>query len=169
MPECRDAAMPNVAAGLVGRRRLHHGAPETMLAPSFIPRGTCSTTWLGDHVPGARGVVHVAADPSAAATRSVTAARLAASTSLTSASDLECSSFTSALVRGRIPASSRIDARDRQFGTIEPVLHAPEGSALVVMQTSLPFNHVSTAGGLAQVGRLFSEQRLITCARRVVK
>jgi hypothetical protein len=35
--------------------------------------------------PGARGVVQVAADLSAAATRSRTAARLAASTSLTSA------------------------------------------------------------------------------------
>jgi hypothetical protein len=49
------------------------------------PPATCSTTWLGDHFPGARGVVQVAADLSAAATRSRTAARLAASTSLTSA------------------------------------------------------------------------------------
>src|SRR5215510_13477495 len=45
----------------------------------------CSTTWLGDHFPGARGVVQVAADLSAAATRSRTAARLAASTSFKSA------------------------------------------------------------------------------------
>src|SRR5262249_26978818 len=61
------------------------GAPETMLAPSSKPRATCSTTWLGDHFPGARGVVQVAADLSAAATRSRTAARLAASTSFKSA------------------------------------------------------------------------------------
>jgi hypothetical protein len=60
-------------------------APETMFAPSSRPPATCSTTWLGDHFPGARGVVHVAADRSAAATRSRTAARLSARTSLTSA------------------------------------------------------------------------------------
>jgi hypothetical protein len=62
-----------------------NGAPETTLAASSKPRATCSTTWLGDHFPGARGVVQVAADLSAAATRSMTAARWAASTSLTSA------------------------------------------------------------------------------------
>ncbi len=61
------------------------GAPETTFAASSKPPATCSTTWLGDHFPGARGVVQVAADLSAAATRSRTAARLAASTSLTSA------------------------------------------------------------------------------------
>src|SRR5439155_1514680 len=61
------------------------GAPETTFAPSSKPPATCSTTWLGDHFPGARGVVQVAADLSAAATRSRTAARLAASRSLTSA------------------------------------------------------------------------------------
>src|SRR5262245_60577783 len=56
-----------------------------MLAASSKPRAMCSTTWLGDHFPGARGVVQVAADLSAAATRSMTAARLAASTSFKSA------------------------------------------------------------------------------------
>jgi hypothetical protein len=61
------------------------GAPETTFAASSKPPATCSTTWLGDHFPGARGVVQVAADLSAAETRSMTAARLAASTSLTSA------------------------------------------------------------------------------------
>src|SRR6185503_16842927 len=61
------------------------GAPETTFAASSKPPATCSTTWLGDHFPGARGVAHVAADLSAAATRSRTAARLAASASLTSA------------------------------------------------------------------------------------
>ena len=61
------------------------GAPETTFAESSKARATCSTTWLGDHFPGARGVVQVAADLSAAATRSMTAARLAASASLTSA------------------------------------------------------------------------------------
>jgi hypothetical protein len=60
------------------------GAPETTFAASSKPLATCSTTWLGDHFPGARGVVQVAADLSAAPTRSRTAARLAASTSLTS-------------------------------------------------------------------------------------
>src|SRR5262249_28319370 len=58
---------------------------RTTLAPSSKPRATCSTTWLGDHFPGAGCVVQVAADLSAAATRSRTAAGLAASTSLTSA------------------------------------------------------------------------------------
>src|SRR5206468_4594879 len=61
------------------------GAPQTTFAPSSKPRVTCSTTWLGDHFPGARGVVQVAADLSAAATRSRWASRLAASASLTSA------------------------------------------------------------------------------------
>src|SRR5262245_64570316 len=56
-----------------------------MLAASSKPRAMCSTTWLGDHFPGARGVVQVVADLSAAATRSRTAARWAASTSLISA------------------------------------------------------------------------------------
>src|SRR5688572_5067384 len=65
--------------------------------------------------------------------------------------------------------SNRIDARDRELGTIQPVLHAPEGRVLVVRQASLPFDHVSAAGGLAQVGRLFSEQCLVRCARRVSK
>ena len=61
-------------------------SPRNDVGPFFQkPRATCSTTWLGDHFPGARGVVQVAADLSAAATRSRTVARLAASTSLISA------------------------------------------------------------------------------------
>src|SRR5207248_9145171 len=73
-----------------GRRKaggigIDDGTPETALAASSKPRVTCSTTWLGDHFPGARGVVQVAADLSAAATRSRWASRLAASASLTSA------------------------------------------------------------------------------------
>src|SRR5215468_3045934 len=60
-------------------------ARETTFADSSQQRAICSTTWLGDHFPGARGVVQVAADLSAAAASSLTAARLAASTSFTSA------------------------------------------------------------------------------------
>src|SRR5206468_5582409 len=59
------------------------GAPATTLTDSSKPRATCSTTWLGDHFPGARGVVQVAADLSAAARRSMKAAPLAASAALT--------------------------------------------------------------------------------------
>src|SRR5206468_11972579 len=69
-------------AGGIG---IDDGAPETPLAASSKPRVTCSTAWLGDHFPGARGVVQVAADLSAAATSSRTASRLDASASLTSA------------------------------------------------------------------------------------
>jgi hypothetical protein len=95
------------------------GVPETTLAASSRPRTTCSTTWLGDHFPGARGVVQVAADLSAAATRSMTAARLAASTSLTSAMgppmrerviDLNEPANVTRLTRGGRPRACRISS-----------------------------------------------------------
>src|ERR1043166_4351531 len=61
------------------------GAPEIRLAVSSIDRATCSTIWLGDHLPVARGVVHVAAQRSAADASSFTASRLAVSVALRSA------------------------------------------------------------------------------------
>ena len=34
------------------------GSPLMFLPDSSSARATCSTIWLGDHLPGARGVVH---------------------------------------------------------------------------------------------------------------
>src|SRR5438552_4031755 len=43
------------AAGILGNL---DGRPAATLADSSSARATCSTIWLGDHLPGARGVVH---------------------------------------------------------------------------------------------------------------
>src|SRR5881396_2961651 len=42
------------------------GRPAAMLADSSSERATCSTIWLGDHLPGARDVVHAGPELSAA-------------------------------------------------------------------------------------------------------
>src|SRR5688500_1590238 len=61
------------------------GAPDTRFADSSSVRATCSTTWLGDHLPGARGAAHESPHFSAAAMRWLIASRLAASVAFTSA------------------------------------------------------------------------------------
>jgi len=50
------------------------GAPEATFADSSMIRATCSTTWDGDHFPGARGTVQVVPALSAATRSAATAA-----------------------------------------------------------------------------------------------
>ena len=52
----------------------HLTGADATFADSSMMRATCSTTWDGDHFPGARGTVQTAAAPSAAASRPATAA-----------------------------------------------------------------------------------------------
>src|SRR5687768_11026557 len=58
--------------------------PTAMLADSSSDRATCSTIWLGDHLPGARGAVHDGPDRSPSAINCSIASLLAASAALTS-------------------------------------------------------------------------------------
>src|SRR5262249_31634775 len=61
------------------------GVPATRFADSSSDRATCSTSWLGDHLPGARGTVQAGPHRSEAATSSATALRFAVRTELMSA------------------------------------------------------------------------------------
>src|SRR5262245_23652126 len=62
------------SAGILGN---FDGRPAAMLADSSSDRATCSTIWLGDHLPGARGVDHAGPQHSAAAINWSTACLLA--------------------------------------------------------------------------------------------
>lgn len=66
-------------------------------------------------------------------------------------------------------ASTRVNARNRQFGTIEPVLHPSKGRILVVPQAFVPLDHVPTRGRLALVRRDVREQRFVRRFQRVIK
>jgi len=68
----------------VGKFGNFEGDPATNSADSSYTRAMCSTTWDGDHFPGARGVVHVDATPSDAEMNSLTALRLTSSAFVTS-------------------------------------------------------------------------------------